>query len=151
VRRVTFLVALVLAGAASCGQSAPPRGSGASTASSTGTPASDGGGEAGLGGASGACATCAGGCVDLANDPNHCGACGHACALHETCDRGACAVPTCLVEEPSCPVDHVCCGGSCCPPWEMCCNVVVVDGGAAVPACAPIEAGACPTSCAACP
>jgi hypothetical protein len=125
----------------------------ATSASSTSSTTGAGGSrpaDAGQDRAVGACSACDGACVDLANDPRSCGACGASCGAGLVCDRGACVIPTCGVEEPMCPVDHVCCGGSCCPPWEMCCDVPVDEGGVAL-ACVSAEAGACPTTCAACP
>jgi hypothetical protein len=118
--------------------------SGSSTASSSTVGA---GGAAGQGGATGACATCDTACVDLANDPRHCGGCAVACDPGQLCDRGACQTPTCLVQGPICPTDHLCCGDACCPSWKMCCNLP----GSATPACISLDAGACPTTCAGCP
>jgi hypothetical protein len=39
----------------------------------------------------GALAVCDGACVDLATNPSHCGECGKACALGQTCAGGACS------------------------------------------------------------
>lgn len=151
-----FTAALVFA--VSCGEGAAPGGGAGTTSSSTistsSSTSSGTGGAAtasttttGAGGAVGACTSCDGACVDTANDPRHCGTCGHACTADQTCDHGTCATPTCLNQGLICPTDHLCCGEQCCPAWKMCCNV---PGGAA-PTCVLLDAGACPTTCAACP
>jgi hypothetical protein len=49
-------------------------------------------------------AACGSRCVDLDDDPDHCGACGRACALAEECVEGVCKA--------ACEADGVC-GGVC--------------------------------------
>jgi len=120
--------------------------SSASSGSASSSSAGAGGGDAGQGGATGACTTCDGACVDVANDPRHCGGCAVTCDAAQICDHGACRTPTCLVQGPICPNDHLCCGDACCPAWKMCCSVP----GSAVAACISRDAGACPTACAGC-
>jgi hypothetical protein len=138
-RRDWFLLTAI----AACGNGSTSSSSGAGAGGGASAAASSG-----QGGATGACSSCDGACADTANDPRHCGACGHACdAAHPTCDHGVCARPVCLVQGPICPLDHLCCGDACCPPWEICCNV---PGGAS-PSCVQADAGACPTTCPGCP
>ena len=60
-------------------------------------------------------------CVDLATDPAHCGACGNACAVGETCAAGVCTgscTPSCNGSQ--CGDDG--CGGTCgqCGGGERC-------------------------------
>jgi hypothetical protein len=143
--RITSIVASlsVVVGCAGGGATSSSSGGGSNgvTASSASASAS------GAGGATGACTACDGVCVDTRNDPRHCGACGKACgAAKPLCDRGACAEAPCDVVGPICPLDHVCCGEACCPPWKMCCNAP----GMAAPICVDLDAGACPTSCSGC-
>jgi hypothetical protein len=123
VRHALLAVALVLAACDGAGGSGRVSSSSASSGNGSGGARVDGG----QGGATGACAACDAVCVDTANDPRHCGACDQACAAHTLCDRGACAVPLCLVVGLQCPNDHVCCGDA-----------------------VPSDAGACPTACAGC-
>jgi hypothetical protein len=154
-REGSLLITAALACAVSCGESTP-QGGGAGTTSrstiSTSTATGTGGATStsstttNLGGAVGACTSCDGACADTANDPRHCGACGHACGADQTCDHGTCATPTCLNQGLICPTDHLCCGDQCCPSWKMCCNVP----GSAAPTCVLLDAGACPTTCAGC-
>ncbi len=143
--RSTTILSLALLGA-SCASGAPTSassglgGSGTSASSATSS-------TAGAGGATGACAACDGLCVDTQNDPRHCGACDHACSgATPLCDHGACSAAPCDVTGPICPLDHLCCGDACCPPWKMCCNTP----GKAAPTCEDLDAGACPTTCAGC-
>ncbi len=48
---------------------------------------------------------CGGACADLFNDPDHCGACGTACAANQVCAFGQCMA--------SCPQPLATCGRSC--------------------------------------
>ncbi|MFO0757577.1 MAG: hypothetical protein U0359_13860 [Byssovorax sp.] len=127
-----------------CSNGGSTAGGTTTTTSSTSTTTTSGG----EGGATGACASCDGACVDLANDVLHCGACGHACGgAHPFCDHGACGPAPCDVMGPICPNDLTCCGAACCPAWKRCCYVPGED----LPTCVDADAGACPTTCAACP
>ncbi|MFT3768734.1 MAG: hypothetical protein QM820_25085 [Minicystis sp.] len=155
VRTSLFPLFLVILVACDGGASSGTTGTGGSiptTASTTATAGSGGadagtGGAVGQGGATGACTSCAGACVDTRNDAQNCGACGTTCPAKQHCDHGACGSPLCLVQGAICPNDHLCCGDECCPAWKMCCNVPGGDK----PICVPVDAGACPSTCAACP
>ena len=48
---------------------------------------------------------CRGACVDLQASPDHCGACGTACATGEACVMGMC--------QRTCPAGQSACGGAC--------------------------------------
>jgi hypothetical protein len=51
---------------------------------------------------------CSGACSDLSIDPTHCGSCGRACAVGETCQAGVC--------KRTCTTPEVDCGGQCADP-----------------------------------
>ena len=55
---------------------------------------------------------CAGACVSLRIDPDHCGACGHACGVGATCVSGACVAGGCTIDGAPCG-SHECCSGIC--------------------------------------
>ena len=88
------------------------------------------GGGTGTGGAgpcSGACATgrscCGGGCVNLQNDPLNCGTCGRRCeGATPYCGDGTCQQPPCDPQTELCAPGSVCCGSTCCPVGDICCE-----------------------------
>lgn len=66
-------------------------------------------------------------CADTARDPAHCGACGHACGVSQSCVAGACYDDDCAGTE--CTAAAICRGGRCtertclgvtCPAGERC-------------------------------
>jgi len=52
-------------------------------------------------------------CRDLTIDRFHCGSCGNACRLVESCANGSCTLGPDICDEP-CGDAQICCGGECC-------------------------------------
>ncbi len=87
---------------------------------------------------------CAGQCVNLANDPRHCGNCGHECTGDTYCGGGQCVTPPCSV---ACGSGATCCDAQCCAAGQLCCDPQgPLDRG---PICTtPNDQGTCPQGCA---
>src|ERR1700723_2692660 len=86
-------------------------------------------------------------CVSLEKDPQHCGACGNACASGDVCNAGACSA--------DCPGPRVNCGGTCVNPSTSTtyCGATLgcgTSGGTAGASCSAGEvcaAGSCGSTC----
>jgi MYXO-CTERM domain-containing protein len=93
------------------GGGAPATGGG-TTLGTGGVPATGGASSSGTGGGSTPVncqppqAECNQACVDLSTDPAHCGQCGHACAVGESCAGGQCMTPDDDAAEPNQAATH---------------------------------------------
>jgi hypothetical protein len=98
---------------------------GSGSAGTTGTGGTTGGGGTGV--CAVACTTgrncCSGGCVNLQNDPFNCGTCGKRCEGNTPyCGDGACQQPPCNPQTELCAPSSICCGSTCCPIGDICCQ-----------------------------
>jgi hypothetical protein len=129
---IPIAAALLLAVVLGCGGSI---GGGTGTAGSgNGGGTTGSGGTTGTAGTTGAggrvCAACAigrnccsGACVNLQNDPFNCGACGNPCAAGTPfCSDGTCQQPPCDPQVELCALNSICCGSTCCPLGDICCE-----------------------------
>jgi hypothetical protein len=67
---------------------------------------------------------CGGACVNLDNDPMNCGKCGTHCdSTTNLCSAGTCVAPPCSSTAGICATNDFCCGGGCCKPGQLCCQV----------------------------
>ena len=85
------------------------------------------GGAGGTGSCAVACTTgrncCGGDCVNLQNDPFNCGTCGNRCDGNTPyCGDGTCQQPPCNPQTELCAPNSVCCGSTCCPVGDICCE-----------------------------
>jgi hypothetical protein len=140
---VPIVAALLFAGVLGCGggsgagtgtAGSGSGGSGAAGSGGSGTAGSGGttgtGGSTGAGG-TGVCAVactigrdcCGGGCVNLQNDPLNCGVCGRRCeGATPYCGDGNCQQPPCEPNVELCVPSSICCGSTCCPVGDICCE-----------------------------
>jgi hypothetical protein len=105
-------------------------GGAAATGGRVGTGGRATGGRDGTGGVTATCALpcsaarycCGNACVNLQNDPFNCGGCGHGCDTTTSfCASGSCQPLPCGPAV-SCLPTAICCGSTCCPAGDLCCE-----------------------------
>jgi len=126
-----FCLAVALGCGGGLGGGTGTAGSGNGGSGSAGTGGVTGtGGTTGAGG-SGVCAVpcttgrscCGGGCVNIQNDPLNCGMCGNRCeGATPYCGDGTCQQPPCDPQVELCAPGSICCGSTCCPVGDICCE-----------------------------
>ena len=132
---VPIATALLFAVIVGCG-SGNGGGTGTAGSGSGGSGAAGTGGATGTGGTTGAggagvcavaCTTgrdcCGGSCVNLQNDPLNCGVCGRRCEGGTPyCGDGNCQQAPCEPNVELCAPNSICCGSTCCPLGDICCE-----------------------------